>query len=238
MDWLVAVLDYQVEAGGVAFPLGLVAAFAIAGLASGLIAAAVAPNKRGGYAPMPDIVSVDDSVRVAPPWSPDQVASLNAFQTSGLLHPFTCPRWHPDAVALVATEYGWTCPVKPCQYAQNWAHGYMADWTWKTVHGDVLAALAEWENERPPGPLTADETDIAAARRYRPPAELVEQVTESTRRRMAAALGSTPSAAAVAELAADAARRAFGCTCRHHSDPGAVYVEDVTCPIHGHIPRE
>ncbi len=41
---------------------------------------------------------------------------------------------------------------------------------------------------------------------------------------------------AVLELTHVAARtavmRAFGCTCRDHSDDGAVYAEDVLCPVH------
>jgi hypothetical protein len=34
------------------------------------------------------------------------------------------------------------------------------------------------------------------------------------------------------DMARRAVLRAFGCTCRDHSDQGAVYVEDITCPIH------
>jgi hypothetical protein len=64
---------------------------------------------------------------VAAPWSEDQVASLNAFQTSGF-HPFTCgPSSHP----LVATPEGWICAFDA--YTQDWAHTFMLDWSWRDL---------------------------------------------------------------------------------------------------------
>lgn len=63
------------------------------------------------------------------PWTADQVSSLNAFQESGIMHPFTCGG-DPCRGVLVATPDGWTCPE--CRvYTQNWAHQFMADWSWR-----------------------------------------------------------------------------------------------------------
>jgi len=71
----------------------------------------------------------------APPvFTDDQVASLNAFQTSGMWHPFTCVNDHPGDRDLVATAQGWVCPG--CSYTQNWAHQWMGDWSWKTQLAD------------------------------------------------------------------------------------------------------
>lgn len=59
------------------------------------------------------------------PWTADQVASLNGFQTSGFFHPFTCSKGsHP----LLATLHGWVCPQD--DYIQDWAHDFMLDWSW------------------------------------------------------------------------------------------------------------
>lgn len=68
-------------------------------------------------------------------FTPDEVASLNAYQNSNAFHPFTCGGNRTDAKhldgegRLVATEYGWTCPY--CEYKQNWAHDFMKNWEWK-----------------------------------------------------------------------------------------------------------
>ena len=74
--------------------------------------------------------------KVTAPFTPDQVASLNAYQQSETFHPFTCGRdecreANPDA-SLAPAEDGWHCTVRGCRYRQDWAHGFMADWTWRT----------------------------------------------------------------------------------------------------------
>ena len=63
------------------------------------------------------------------PWNDNQVASLNAYQAAGYVHPFT----HGDGeqqVDLIATRDGWVAkeggPV-----VQTWAHEFMADWSWR-----------------------------------------------------------------------------------------------------------
>lgn len=65
------------------------------------------------------------------PWTPEQVAALNAFQQRGGMHPFTCGGDHtPGSPPLIAYTDGWRCPQpygEACDYQQGWAHGFMAD---------------------------------------------------------------------------------------------------------------
>jgi hypothetical protein len=59
------------------------------------------------------------------PWTAEQVETLNRYQASGLMHPYTCPNWHGEPVErrnLLATEAGWTC--RHCDYKQDWAHDH------------------------------------------------------------------------------------------------------------------
>lgn len=75
------------------------------------------------------------------PFTPDQVKSLNHYQISGVMHPFTCGSCRDrlgvlndgvwDDHLLVATLDGWTCPT--CPYTQTWAWAWMADWTWEAA---------------------------------------------------------------------------------------------------------
>jgi hypothetical protein len=63
---------------------------------------------------------------------PDEILNLNKAQTTGRVHPFTCPdrsdgnhrSFNGDFGALVATRRGWICPW--CDYRQDWAHVFMA----------------------------------------------------------------------------------------------------------------
>jgi hypothetical protein len=69
------------------------------------------------------------------PFTPDQVESLNAFQQSRVMHPFTgnndlLPDGQDDV--LIATENGWHSLNDP-DYTQDWAHHWMADWSWKQL---------------------------------------------------------------------------------------------------------
>jgi hypothetical protein len=61
------------------------------------------------------------------PFTNDQVASLNAYQAAGSAHPFTCGTDGCREV-LRAERDGWCCPR--CGYSQDWAHVFMADWSW------------------------------------------------------------------------------------------------------------
>jgi len=66
---------------------------------------------------------------VKAPWTPEQVAALNEFQTAENGHPFTCggnrtDKYHLDGQGvLVATVYGWVCPY--CDYEQDFAYDMM-----------------------------------------------------------------------------------------------------------------
>jgi hypothetical protein len=74
---------------------------------------------------------------VTPLWDSDQVASLNAYQDSGVFHEYTCgnnmcPALSVDAKSVLrATALGWECPVTGCGYTQGWALRVMADWSWR-----------------------------------------------------------------------------------------------------------
>jgi hypothetical protein len=65
------------------------------------------------------------------PWSDDQVASLNAYQEAGVMHPFTGER-KPDGseTILIATQAGWVEELGG-SVVQKWAHAWMANWAWK-----------------------------------------------------------------------------------------------------------
>lgn len=61
-----------------------------------------------------------------PPWSDDEVESLNAYQADGRVHPFTSE----DGNALIATSTGWVEAIGG-PIIQTWAHSWMVDWSWK-----------------------------------------------------------------------------------------------------------
>ncbi len=81
--------------------------------------------------------------KVVAPFTADQVKSLNDYQVSGVMHPFTCTRcrdtlgiWdladingEPNDRLLVATPAGWVCPT--CPTTQDWAWEWMADGSWE-----------------------------------------------------------------------------------------------------------
>lgn len=65
---------------------------------------------------------------VLAPFTADQVASLNAYQVAGVCHPFTCGNDSGHHVLVAFFDEGWRC--LDCDYTQNWAHAWMADWSW------------------------------------------------------------------------------------------------------------
>jgi hypothetical protein len=66
--------------------------------------------------------------QIRAPWTPEQVAALNAYQQHGGMHPFTCAREHATpTLHLVAHEDGWHCWLPDCDYRQDWAHAFMAE---------------------------------------------------------------------------------------------------------------
>ena len=58
------------------------------------------------------------------PFTKEQVKALNEYQLFELSHGFTCGKC---GSLLEATEEGWICPEKDCDYTQDWAHGFMTD---------------------------------------------------------------------------------------------------------------
>lgn len=88
--------------------------------------------------------------KIKAPFSRMEVWSLNAYQDSGLGHPYTCPNC---GALLLATALGWICRDfaarrNHCLYTQNWAHTFTADWTWKGDFNQppppVPAGIDEW----------------------------------------------------------------------------------------------
>lgn len=79
-------------------------------------------------------------------FTPEEVESLNAYQESGVFHPFTCggdrtDEKHLDGEGvLVASEDGWHCSF--CEYTQLWAHEWMKNWEWKKAQ--VTGILRHW----------------------------------------------------------------------------------------------
>jgi hypothetical protein len=62
------------------------------------------------------------------PWTDEQVAALNRWQSRGDVHPFTCPGDGPgcgDHRELTATANGWVCACG--RYRQDWAHEMMVE---------------------------------------------------------------------------------------------------------------
>lgn len=79
---------------------------------------------------------------VLAPWTDVTVETLHRYQTSGVAHPYTCPRDHETVTSsrtgtrryvitprpvLEATEAGWICPDIHCGYTQRWANAQDAD---------------------------------------------------------------------------------------------------------------
>lgn len=69
---------------------------------------------------------MSDPIIIAP-WTEDQVAAINAWQASGVVHPFTCEADHARQQTLVAERDGWHCPDPDCSYTQDWAMTSMTD---------------------------------------------------------------------------------------------------------------
>jgi len=79
------------------------------------------------------MLSSMESPMIKAPWTPEQVESANAYQTSGVFHEFTCGTKEKQASgssgAQIATSNGWVCPS--CDYTQDWAHDFMLDKSWQ-----------------------------------------------------------------------------------------------------------
>lgn len=78
--------------------------------------------------------------RVEAPFTPEQVASLNAYQVAGVMHPFTCGADDCHGIRLIAAHDGWHCASGTCDYRQDWSWLWMADWSWRSL---ALSPLCE-----------------------------------------------------------------------------------------------
>lgn len=78
------------------------------------------------------------------PWTDDQVASLNAFQAAGRVHPFTgdTPEGGGERPVLIATNAGWV-EYDGGPIYQTWAHSWMTDWSWKALDYKTRLDLKE-----------------------------------------------------------------------------------------------
>jgi hypothetical protein len=82
------------------------------------------------------MAAVDDSEwrHVQAPWTPSEMNSLNAYQTSEVFHPYTC---HRHGSNLVATLKGWRCPaVSDCNWDRSWAWQWTVDNSWRQLRDD------------------------------------------------------------------------------------------------------
>lgn len=86
----------------------------------------------------PDLSAVEEVFKnipdvSRPPWSEEEVKSLNDFQEAQPLHPFTHSSDDgDDEELLIATSDGWRCPNHP-DYDQDWAWPWMVDGSWRII---------------------------------------------------------------------------------------------------------
>jgi hypothetical protein len=69
-----------------------------------------------------------------PPFTRDQVKSMNAFQKSGAGEPEVCSASalvHRPGLRLVARRGGWWCRKCRSNYQHAWAYEPMTDWSWQ-----------------------------------------------------------------------------------------------------------
>jgi len=69
----------------------------------------------------------DASQHTKAPFRKDQIDSINAYQESGVFHPFTCANDCQEI--LIAQESGMKCPS--CGRVQTWVHDWMASNEWR-----------------------------------------------------------------------------------------------------------
>ena len=80
-----------------------------------------------------------DGGKVLAPLTDDQIASLNAYQESEYVHPYTCGSQSCPGRDLIgdlpmaADRAGLHCIGGACghAYTQTWAHAWTADWSWR-----------------------------------------------------------------------------------------------------------
>lgn len=94
-------------------------------------------------------------MRKKAPFTPQEVTSLNGYQESRVMHPFTCGSGErcdashdEQGGLLIATTSGWICPY--CTYTQDWCHEWMADGSWRKVlekRNQVIKEIKEGTRE-------------------------------------------------------------------------------------------
>ena len=65
-------------------------------------------------------------MKIEAPWTAEQVASLNGWQSDEYVHPFT----GPFGKILIATRDGWV-EEEGGPVVQTWAHDFMVDGAWR-----------------------------------------------------------------------------------------------------------
>ncbi len=70
---------------------------------------------------------------VLAPFTLDQSLSLNAWQVAGFFHPYTCGNDSGHGLLMATVGAGWQCP--DCDYTQNYALAWSADWSWRDRQG-------------------------------------------------------------------------------------------------------
>ncbi|MFE2973320.1 hypothetical protein [Streptomyces sp. NPDC059258] len=125
---------------------------------------------------------------ITAPWSSEQVAALEQFQTSSGMHPFTCGAdRHTQPPSLVPSRSGWYCPDPACDYRQDWAHAFMADpaaWPrpFGDRHGPTPEEVRNGVKTLGPFPVSADTlADVQARQAWE--AQVVADHAAMTRRR-------------------------------------------------------
>lgn len=83
---------------------------------------------------------MSESEVVTAPFTTEQVESLNGYQSSGVMHEFTCGNGGHSHGRLRATSDGWVCDFEGCDYTQDWAHAFMADGGWREMQDALRKA--------------------------------------------------------------------------------------------------
>ena len=65
------------------------------------------------------------------PFDADQIASLNAYQLSNVGQPFVCGNDASHYLLVAFFDDGWRC--LDCDYTEEWAWAWMADWSWRRL---------------------------------------------------------------------------------------------------------
>ena len=99
-----------------------------------------------------ELVSWDDvDNKLAPPWTSQQIASLQSYQQSPTFVPFMCDEQH----MMIAEEDGLRCNV--CMTHQIWTYDWTLDWSWKMLEPPDTSGCPA----KTPPPNPSKETSVA-----------------------------------------------------------------------------